>query len=205
MLTNVLHRIVQNPWIYERVQFLAGAEHIRRRLAAQIAPLSAATSTLDLGGGTGLYRSLWPCACHYVCLDTDMVKLRGFSNKQPGGIALCADATQVPIRSRSVDVVMCMAVSHHLTDKLLEQLINESVRVLKDGGAFIFVDAVWEPSKLAGRLLWKYDRGSYPRTAEYLRSVISNHYRFIHNEQYSVYHEYLLCVGVKRFSNLSDL
>jgi len=205
MLTEVLHRIVENPWIYERVQFLAGAEHIRRRLVAQIAPLSTATSVLDLGGETGLYRSLWPCACNYVCLDIDMIKLEGFLSKQPSEIALCANATQVPIRSGSVDVVLCMAVSHHLTDQLLEQLINESVRVLKDGGAFIFMDAVWEPSKLAGRLLWKYDRGGYPRTAEYLRSVVSSHYRLVHDEQYSVYHEYLLCVGVKHFRNLSDL
>jgi SAM-dependent methyltransferase len=205
MLTKALHHVVQNPWIYERVQFLAGVEHTRRRLTAQIAPLSAAASVLDLGGGTGLYGGLWPRTCHYVCLDVDMLKLRSFFSKRPGGIALCADATRVPIRSGSVDVVMCIAVSHHLTDKLLERLINESVRVLKDGGAFIFVDAVWEPSKLARRLLWKYDRGSYPRTAENLLSVISNHYRLIHDEQYSVYHEYLLCVGVKRFSNLSDL
>jgi ubiquinone/menaquinone biosynthesis C-methylase UbiE len=204
MLRKALHRVVQNPWVYDRIQFLAGAEHTRRRLAAQIGRLSAATSVLDLGGGTGLYQSLWPSHCNYVCLDVDMVKLRGFLSKQASGIALRADATRVPIRSASVDVVMCIAVSHHLTDELLEQLIDESARVLKDEGTFIFVDPVWETGKLAGRLLWKYDRGSYPRTAECLRSVVSNHYRLIHDAQYSVHHEYLLCVGVKEF-NLSDL
>jgi SAM-dependent methyltransferase len=198
VLRRVLHRAVGNPWVYERVQLLAGAEHTRRRLVDLITPLGAAPSVLDLGGGTGLYHSLWSCARHYVCLDRDMTKLRSFSGKRPGGVALFADATRVPIRSGSVDVVMCTNVSHHLGTQVLEQLIRDSVRVLKEGGTFLFVDAVWEPSTLAGRLLWKYDRGSYPRTARCLRSVISDHYRLVHNEQYSAFHEYLLCVGVKR-------
>lgn len=204
MLTKILHRVAANPRIYDQIQSLAGAEHTRRRLVAQVAFLDATAFVLDLGGGTGLYRSLWPSACHYICLDIDMIKLRGFLGKRSGGNALCADATQVPIRSDSVDVIVCIALSHHLSDKLLEQLINESVRVLKSGGKFIFMDAVWEPSKSASRLLWKYDRGSHPRTAECLRSVISNHCRLIHEDQYSVYHEYLLCVGVKHFNGLFD-
>ena len=197
MLARILHDIAAHPRVYDQVQLLAGAEHTRRRLAA-IVTCTAAVSVLDLGGGTGLYRDLWPSASHYVCLDIDMIKLRGLLDKRLGSLALCADAAQVPLVSASVDVVMCTALSHHLPDWLLKQAASESARVLKGGGTFIFMDAVWQPGRPASRLLWKHDRGSYPRSADYLRTVLSDHYRLVHEEQYSVFHEYLLCVGAKR-------
>ena len=197
MLTKIPHRMAANPWIYDQVQLLAGARYVHRRLAAQIAPPNSASLVLDLGGGTGMVRGLWPPTCTYVCLDIDMLKLQGFLNRHPDGIALVADAARTPLESGSVDVVLCTFLSHHIPDELLTQLISESMRVLKNTGKFIFIDAIWEPTRWAGRLLWKYDRGSYPRTAETLYSAISNHCAIIHWEHFAVYHEYVLCVATK--------
>jgi SAM-dependent methyltransferase len=197
VLTKILHRVVQNPWFYDRLQRLVGLAYCHRRVLAAVPSLNAASFILDLGGGTGLYRNIWPYG-RYICLDMDLLKLQYFLSKRDQlGSCLCADVARVPLRSGSVDVVTCFAVSHHLTSQVLDQLINESIRVLKDGGIFIFMDAVWMPRSLTGRLLWKYDRGASPRTAECLRSCIVDHYSLIHDEEFSVYHEYLLLVGVK--------
>jgi SAM-dependent methyltransferase len=153
---------------------------------------------LDLGGGTGLLGSFWPPTCAYTCLDIDMLKLQGFLRKYPAGIALLSDATQVPLKSCSVDVVLCALVTHHIPDALLAQLISESARVLKDTGRLVLMDAVWEPARWVGRLLWNYDRGSYPRTSETLYATISSHYAITHWEYFAVYHKYVLCVAIKQ-------
>jgi ubiquinone/menaquinone biosynthesis C-methylase UbiE len=196
--TRVAHRIVSLPWVYDLVQLLVGVRQVHRRLVIQFAALFSASSVLDLGGGTGLLRKFWRPDCAYLCLDNDSLKLQGFRTKYPTGLALLSDATQVSLKSESVDVVLCVFVAHHIPDALLAQLIDESARVLKDKGRLVLVDALWAPARQVGRLLWKYDRGSHPRTAKALQSAITRQYSITHWERFAVYHEYLLCVATKR-------
>src|SRR5689334_9446116 len=106
MLTEILHRLVAHPWIYDQTQLLAGLPAIHRRLARRIARLPPPGVVLDLGGGTGITRALWPRDCTYICLDIDPLKLRGFREKHPGERALLADATQIPLRDGSADTVL---------------------------------------------------------------------------------------------------
>src|SRR5438034_10936967 len=131
MLIEIIHRLVAWPRVYEFVQVLAGLPVIHRRLARQLARLPAPALVLDLGGGTGISRHLLPARCTYICLDLDPQKLRGFSHNHPADRALLADATRLPLRSNSVDLVLCKAVAHHLPDAGWESLVSESWRVLK--------------------------------------------------------------------------
>ncbi len=197
MLTKTLHALVAHPWVYEQVRLLVGARRIDRRLAHHIETLPLGSLVLDLGGGTGVLRRLLPMTCTYVCLDTDVLKLRGFSKGSSNGCAVLSDATQAPVRSESADLVFCTLVSHHLPDETLARLIRESYRLLKKNGRFIFLDAVWAPARWAGWLLWKFDRGRYPRTAEALHRVMSAHYKIVEWERFAIYHEYALCVAAK--------
>ncbi len=194
MLTRIVHRVVGNPWVYDQLQFLGGGSYIHRRLVARITPVNPSALVLDLGGGTGIARRLWPPTCTYVCLDLDPVKLCRFLNKRSDAIALLSDATCVPIRNRSVDIVLCTFVAHHLPDELLERLISESVRVLKSHGKFIFMDPVLNRSWVA-RLLWRFDRGSYPRSSDALHRALSARFENIHQEQFELLHRYLLWIG----------
>ncbi len=168
---------------------------MRRRLAAQIPSILHPHRVLDLGGGTGAVADYWPSTTQYICLDIDPLKLEGFRRRNPTGVALLADAIRVPIASASLDAVLCTAVSHHLPDALLPQMLREAARVLKPDGNFLFLDAVWNPRRPIGRLIWRYDRGSHPRTAATLQSHISSHLRITHWEQFSIHHEYVLCVA----------
>ncbi len=92
---------------------------IHERLRNQTDRLGEPRIVLDLGGGTGSLRDLWSGFTTYVCLDLDPAKLGGFLLKQPNGSALLADATRVPLRTAAVDVLVCVAVTHHLTDESL--------------------------------------------------------------------------------------
>ena len=197
MVKKILNCLVSNPWIYNRVQELAGGSRVHHRIATQIALLNDTSLVLDLGGGTGVLHSVCAPNCTYVCLDIDKLKLRSFLKMMPDGIPLLGDATRAPIKSDSVDIVLCEFVFHHVPDELFEQLIRESMRVLKSTGKFIFVDAVWKPTRWVARLLWKYDRGNFPRTSQTLYSTISRHCEIVHWERFAVFHEYFLGVGTR--------
>lgn len=192
MIRGLLHRIVSHPAVYDAVQIMVGAAALRKRIARMAASLPRPAVVLDVGGGTGSIRALFDPATKYICLDIDPEKLRGFRSKEPNGLALLADATHCPLADRSVDLIACTAVSHHLDDEQLARLISHSRRILKPGGHLLFVDAVWAPYRLPGRLIWHFDRGSHPRTPQVLRSAIEKELVIGRWEELAILHRYVL-------------
>jgi ubiquinone/menaquinone biosynthesis C-methylase UbiE len=198
MVTGLLHRIVAQPRVYDACQFAAGATYLRRRLGRAIAPLAGSRFVIDIGGGTGGSRELWGAATRYVCLDLDPMKLAGYVAKNPGGLALLGDATELPVADRSVDAVVCTLVTHHLTDVQLDRMLAEAARVLRADGRLVLMDAVWAPRRWPGRLLWRYDRGSYPRREGVIREAIERWFEMERWEAFAVWHRYVLGVGRPR-------
>jgi len=149
---------------------------------------------VDIGGGTGLNRPLLPLSARYICLDNDMIKLKGFVDKQVNGQPVLGSGATLPLKSASVDLAICSAVIHHIPEEHLVSFAQEAMRLIKPGGAFIFLDAVWMPQRLLSKLMWRYDRGAYPRTEEVLHKLFASHGRIVHWERWSLYHVYV--VGV---------
>jgi len=184
------------PWVYDLVRNLCGLKIVEANLQEEIDKLPKKSGlVLDLGGGTGLHRSQFPEAMKYICLDMDVQKLEGFKLKFPRDIALQGDATCMPLKDGSLDVVLCSMVSHHLPDHLLRQLVSESRRVVKPKGRFILMDQVWPPNRWIGKLFWRYDRGTYPRTSEALQRLIRERYTITVSRHFEVYLVTLVCVG----------
>jgi SAM-dependent methyltransferase len=196
MLLSLLHELASRPGVYDLIQKLAGVRQVHARMSRQL-PASGAGYVLDVGGGTGAMRPLWPTGCRYVCLDIEMPKLQGFRAKVADGLALQTDATRMPIADGCVGSVVCMAVAHHLTDDMLASVLRESARVLKPGGRMFFLDPVFARRRLLGRLIWRLDRGSHPRTADTLQRVFQQHFQVAHWERFAIYHEYVFGVGVR--------
>jgi ubiquinone/menaquinone biosynthesis C-methylase UbiE len=196
MLTKLLHGLAARPWVYDQIQNIAGLKHVVARLSQAIAPLSSRV-VVDVGGGTGKVRNLFGPDCQYVCLDLEFPKLTDFRSKIPNGMAVLADATLMPIADCCADIVICKSVTHHLSDLLLEHALDESRRVLRVGGHMILVDAVSNRQRLTGQVLWKLDRGSYPRTDHELHARLESRFKIIHWEKFAVYHEYVLGIGVR--------
>jgi len=59
--------------------------------------------------------------------------------------------------------------------------------------------AVINRQPLAGRMLWRLDRGSYPRTEEDLRERVESRFKIIHWEKSAIYYEYVFGIGVREF------
>lgn len=197
MLAGLLHYLAAKPWIYDRVQALAGAGIVNRHLAVALQPvLGPGLNVLDVGGGTGLARALFPADSRYVCLDSDSVKLAGFLQKYPSGLTVLADATAMPIETGSVDVVLCRFVTHHVPDEQLPAVLRECARVLKPTGWLVFVEAIRSDGRPLSNLLWRYDRGSFPRREDDVKQRLQTCFDIQSWDRFAVFHQYV--VGVTR-------
>jgi ubiquinone/menaquinone biosynthesis C-methylase UbiE len=197
MLLRLIHHVASYAWIYDRIQRAVGVDKLYAKLQVRLNGDSAPARLLDVGGGTGTLKKICPPACQYICLDIEEEKLKGFRRKWPTGQAIWGDATCMPIASESLDAVICMMVAHHLSDDLLPKMLNEVRRILRPGGRFLLLDPVYDKKRLPGRILWRLDRGSFPRTPGILRPLVEQHFELIHRDQFSIYHSYFFAIGRK--------
>jgi ubiquinone/menaquinone biosynthesis C-methylase UbiE len=87
MLTELLHKFAAHPWVYDRIQTMAGNKKVLECLSQEMVPLNPRV-VVDIGGGTGTVRNLLAPDCLYICLDVEMPKLEGFRSKVAGGLAI---------------------------------------------------------------------------------------------------------------------
>jgi SAM-dependent methyltransferase len=192
MFIEILHRIAAYPRIYELIQVAAGMMILRNLLQERLTFIAPDAQILDIGGGTGLYRTCLPPACKYTCLDIDPLKLAGFRSKYQRERAILADGTRLPIQTRTMDAVLCILVLHHIHDDAKIQLVDEAWRVLRDDGHLVVLDAVRAPDRLKSRVLWACDRGNYPGTDDSLRSLFPSRSRTMCWESHTIHHRYVL-------------
>lgn len=102
----------------------------------------------------------------------------------------------MPFKEQGVDYALCVAVSHHLSDEKLDSFFRSVARICRRG--FIFVDALDQPDSVISRLLWKCDRGSYPRRPEVLRAFLERYFEVEEEERYRVYHSCMICLAVPK-------
>ncbi len=192
MAHSLAHKLVAQPRVYDWVQKAVGAHAVGRFIAPHLAE-SAGHSLLDVGAGTGNNRKLTPDSTRYIWMDNDAQKLSGFRGKESPELCVMGDGTQLCFRDKSIDYGLCTAVLHHLTDDELSRLIDELGRVVRR--RLIVLDAVACAERMVSNMLWKYDRGSFPRTGERIRAALERRFRLEHVGELTVYHRYILCVA----------
>jgi ubiquinone/menaquinone biosynthesis C-methylase UbiE len=192
MLPEILEKIVAIPQVYDGVQRMAGREENYRRLMPFLLRAKGET-LLEAGAGTGEITRILDPTTRYTWLDNDPQKLSGFRRKCPRGLAVLGSVTEIPLARSSMHTTLCVAVSHHLTDQELGKMFAELARVCQK--QFIFLDGVEMRSSPVSNFMWRYDRGSYPRTAERLTAMLLEHFVVEETQRYSIFQHYLLFVG----------
>lgn len=95
---------------------------------------------IDLGCGDGrISARLSNCFDQVVSLDISRAAIDRVATGGPAlanALPVQAAATAVPVRSNSVDVVLCTYVLQHLSHVQVQATITEVLRVLKPGGVF---------------------------------------------------------------------
>lgn len=189
--------LLQSPMLYDLVQLLAGEHQFRKRLAPHLRALPPDGSLIDIGGGTGLGRER-SAAQSYVCVDLDFQKLRRFQGGRAGRLAVVADAAACPFDAATFDGILCAKVLHHLNDAALTAVLAETARILKPGGVLILADAI-RSSRWMSRVLWRLDRGSFPRSAAQIRTAVPAEYVVTGWEEFrvAIFHEFVLYAARK--------
>jgi SAM-dependent methyltransferase len=184
-------RIFGNAVLYDAVQRAAGMERLRQRLSPVLGDLEAGT-LLDVGAGTGAFYDLLPERVKYVALDVDARKLERLRAKHRDVERVVGSASALPFEDRAFDYTLCTNVAHHLSDTDFERLVAELGRVTSR--QLVFVDPL-RVDRVASRLLWRIDRGSYSRSHEQLVERLSSQSAPKHVEAFTILHRYLLFVG----------
>lgn len=92
---------------------------------------------LDLGAGTGILTDRLLAAGHQViAVDPSVEMLAVLSERQPDVTTAVGTAHQIPLPSRSVDVIACGQSFHWFSD---EPALAEMARVLRPGGHLALV------------------------------------------------------------------
>jgi ubiquinone/menaquinone biosynthesis C-methylase UbiE len=97
-------------------------------------------SVLDVAGGTGFNAEFLEISPNrYICVD---LSLRGLeiAREKGRGFVVQADAARLPIRSSSVDNVLCSWLLEHFPNP--KEILDEMIRVLRPGGKA----AIWGPN-----------------------------------------------------------
>jgi len=192
----VISRLLANATLYEFVQTVTGSQISEakiRDILGRGGPIEPGARILDAGGGTGIMARIFDAGRNCCCMDLDLARLRVARGR--GASVVQGDVTRMPVSSASIDLVVLRAISHHLGDDGFAKMVAESRRVIKPGGRLLFLDAVWAPAWLPGRLLWRLDQGSHPRTDDHMRAVLENHFELERREAYSIYHRYFLAMA----------
>ena len=188
--------MVSNPLVYDLVQNLAGQARVAERLEQALSRLPH-DRTLDVGSATGGFALR--LGVDPVLLDNDLRPLLAVRRRALATRAVAADGALLPFPSRSFNVTLCVAVSHHLEDETLPRLVSELSRVTS--GHLLFLDPVRNDSRWISRWLWRYDRGRHPRARSELLAILERAFNLVEIVDFAVYHQYLLCVASPRRRN----
>ena len=186
MLRRIAQAAASNPRIYEWIQVLLGREAAWRRIQPFVPP--PGDRWLDIGSSTGSFPSLEQEDRQPACVDIDVQPLALRKQRNRDRDVVAADASALPFRDGSFDVITCFAMSHHLDDDTLSRAFAEAARVTRR--SFLFFDAVRQDRRFLSRLLWRYDRGRFARPRTELRTMLTTHFEIAQEISYTVAHEY---------------
>jgi SAM-dependent methyltransferase len=195
-------RIVSHPRIYRLQRRLLHAERLDQLLTPLIdnAVGGASVGTvIDVGGGAGTSRSLWPDAWTYIGIDPDE-RAVNFGEVDGNTERAVGSASDLPFPDGFADAILMKEVSHHLDDTTWEKTLAEIRRVLKPGGTFVFLDGVWTRRRWISRLVWRFDVGRFPREAGRIETDIAKQFEVKDLERFAAIHRCIVLLARPRKS-----
>jgi SAM-dependent methyltransferase len=175
-----LLRWLKVPFLYNLFQGVVGGNALRRRVIQNHVRAKAGDKVIDIGCGPAQALQCLPDV-EYLGLDINPDYI-GFARRTLGskGTFVVGDTRSLRGDSqfKDADIVMAIAVLHHLDDEDAAQCIRFAYDALKTRGRFISHDPCWIPNQGAlSKYIMSNDRGRNIRTEQQYRQLAAKVFR----------------------------
>ncbi|WP_285229638.1 class I SAM-dependent methyltransferase [Paenibacillus albidus] len=136
-------------------------------------------SVLDFGCGTGANCSICD-AEHYYGIDPDAKRVQFAKQLHPKHTFMVFDEKHIPIPDQTVDLILIIAVLHHIPNEQITEYLSEFSRVMKPEGKMIVIEPYLSPRhKINNWFMNQYDHGEFIRSEdEYLQLFKRQQYEY---------------------------
>ena len=169
-----LLRWLKVPFLYNVFQGVVGGNALRRRIIQNHVRAKAGDKVIDIGCGPAQALQSLPDV-EYLGLDINPGYI-AFAGRTYGGKGtfIVGDTRSLrgDSRFKDADIVIAVAVLHHLDDEEAADCIRFAYDALKSGGRFIFHDPCWIRNQGAfSKYIMSHDRGRNIRTEQQYRQL----------------------------------
>ena len=178
-----LLRWLKVPSLYNAFQGVIGGNALRRKLIQNHVRAKPRNSGIDIGCGPAQTLRLLP-GVTYIGFDTNDAYI-AFAKRTYGrlGTFVVGDTRSVrnDPRFKDADIVLAIALLHHLGDEEATQCIRFAYDCLKVGGRFISHDPCWIPNQGAfSKFIMSSDRGRNIRTEQQYCQLAAKAFKKVH-------------------------
>jgi SAM-dependent methyltransferase len=179
-ITSGLLRWLKVPFLYNVFQGAVGGNALRRRIIQNHVRAKAGDKVIDIGCGSAQALQCLPNV-EYLGLDIDADYI-AFAKRTHGskGTFVVGDTRSLwgDPRFKDADIVIAIAVLHHLDDEDAAHCIRFAYDTLKPGGRFISHDPCWIPNQgVLSKYIMSHDRGRNIRTDQQYRQLAAQVFR----------------------------
>jgi len=168
-LMRILHRALENPYIFNAVVRLfsaGGRGKALQEFLGQIITREATETVLEIGCGTGQFQKYFVSnANFYAAIDINLEYLNHCSKIDRRPHFALSTSVYLPFKSHMFNTVFALFMLHHLSDDEMLGTLSEVRRCLKPNGKLILVEPFRDQRRWDwfGKLLVRFDRGRWIR------------------------------------------
>jgi SAM-dependent methyltransferase len=172
-------RLLSNSSLYRSLQSRLRGDDTPSRIRDEFLKIAPGQRVLDIGCGPADILAHLPTSVEYHGFDVEpnyIATARArFGNR--GSFVVRAVAPNAVDDIGTFDVVMSLAVLHHLTDAEADMLFASAAKVLRPGGRVVTLDCAYvDGQHPIARLLASLDRGRYVRSPDEYVALTQRHF-----------------------------